>query len=259
MFFPPPIQDRIDAIRANRLSGAAELTAQAAEVLSLAAELAPDSIPDAARLLVAAQPAMAPLVNLTRFVLAASDRGAAAREFLLCMRAAAPRVAAHAARLIPDGCTVLTHSYSSTVFEALRSARGMGRQFRVICTESQPMREGAALAAELGREGIEATLIPDAAVASFLPQAALVLVGADSISAHGLVNKAGTEFIVRGAFALHIPAYALCISEKFLPPDYLPLQDLRELPDFDLTPLHYLAGIVTEYGVAAYADHITVR
>jgi translation initiation factor 2B subunit (eIF-2B alpha/beta/delta family) len=220
MIFPPPIQDRIDAIRGSRTSGAAELTAQAADVLSLAAELAPDSIPDAARLLVAAQPAMAPLVNLTRFVLAATDPGAAAREFLLRMRAAAPRVAGHAARFILDGCAVLTHSYSSTVFEAFLAARQRGRHFHVICTESRPLCEGAALAASLGREGIEVTLILDAAIASFLPRVALVLVGADAVSSRGLVNKTGTALLALAASRFQVPMYALCGSEKFLPPDY---------------------------------------
>lgn len=264
---PPAVQQRIDAIRSNRTSGAAEVAAQAAAVLSLAAELAPDSIPDAARLLVAAQPAMAPLVNLTRAVLAAPDPGAAAREFVLRMRASLPRIAGHAARLIPGGCAVLTHSYSSAVFEAFRAAREMGRHFRVICTESRPLCEGAALAASLGREGIEATLILDAAIASFLPRAALVLVGADAVSARGLVNKTGTALLALAASRFQVPMYALCGSEKLLPPDYElppePPKDPREIlaqpaPNvtvvnyyFDLTPLDHLAGIVTEDGISS--------
>lgn len=110
------------------------------------------------------------------------------------------------------------------------------------------MREGAALAASLADEAIEATVIPDTAVESFLPQASLVLVGADSISARGLVNKAGTALIARAACALQIPMYALCSSDKFLPPDYDPPQPCE---GFDLTPLHYLAGIVTEDGITS--------
>jgi translation initiation factor 2B subunit (eIF-2B alpha/beta/delta family) len=164
------------------------------------------------------------------------------------MRSAGPRVAHHAARLVRDGSTVLTHSFSSTVFEALRAAHSSGCRFRVLCTESLPMREGAALAASLAREAIMATVIPDAAVESFLPQAGLVLVGADSVSARGLVNKTGTALIARAACALQIPMYALCSSDKFLPPDHDPP---RPREGFHLTPLRYLAGIVTEEGITS--------
>ncbi len=248
MALPPAVQDGIDALRENRVSGAAEIAAQAAAVLRMAAELAPDCLPDAARLLVAAQPAMAPLVNLSRAVLAASDPGAAARDFLLRMRSAGPRVAHHAAGLVRDGSTVLTHSFSSTVFEALWAAHSSGRRFRVLCTESLPMREGAALAASLEREAIAATVIPDDSVESALSQAALVLVGADSVSARGLVNKTGTALIARAVCALQIPVYALCSSDKFLPPDYDPPQACE---GFDLTPLRSLTGIVTEKGITS--------
>jgi translation initiation factor 2B subunit (eIF-2B alpha/beta/delta family) len=81
MALPPAVQHGIDALRDNRVSGAAEIAAQASAVLGLAAELAPDCLSETTRLLVAAQPAMAPLVNLSRAVLAASDPGAAARDF----------------------------------------------------------------------------------------------------------------------------------------------------------------------------------
>ena len=248
MALPPAVQDGIDALRDNRVSGAAQIAAEAAAVVVLAAELVPDWLPEIARLLVAAQPAMAPLVNLSRAVLAASDPGAAARDFLLRMRSAGPRVARHAAGLVRDGSTVLTHSFSSTVFEALQAAHSSGCRFRVLCSESLPMREGAALAASLERETIAGTVIPDAAVESFLPQAGLVLVGADSVSARGLVNKTGTALIARAACALQIPVYGLCTSDKILPPDYDPP---RPCEGFDLTPLHFLAGIVTEDGITS--------
>ena len=258
MALPASVQHAIDEIRDNRTSGAAELTSQAADVLTLAAELAPGSQEEVARLLVAAQPAMAPLVNLAR-----STQGP--REFVLRMRAAAPRVAAHAARLICDGSVVMTHSYSSTVLDALRAAHEAGTKFRVICTESRPLCEGAALATSLGREGIPTTLIIDAAIASFLPHAGLVLVGADAISTRGLVNKTGTALLALAASKFGVPMYALASSEKFFPLDYEPppqaLRDPGEILDppepnveavnyyFDLTPLDSLAGIVTEGGI----------
>jgi translation initiation factor 2B subunit (eIF-2B alpha/beta/delta family) len=71
------------------------------------------------------------------------------------------------------------------------------------------------------------------------------------------------------ASRFQVPMYALCGSEKFLPPDYelepeAP-KDPREIlaqpvPNvtvvnyyFDLTPLDYLAGIITEDGIISPA------
>jgi translation initiation factor eIF-2B subunit delta len=251
----------IEAIRNNRTSGAAGLTAEAAEALALAAEIAPDALGEAALAIMAAQPMMGSLVNLARSVMAAEDPRTAARQFVARMREAAPRVAEEAARLVHGGATVLTHSYSSAVFDAFRAAHAAGVRFRAVCTESRPLCEGAALAARLAREGIESVLIPDAAAASLLRETALVMVGADAVSPHGVVNKTGTALIAMAAAALHVPVYALCGPEKFLPPDYElppePPKDPREVlaepvPGvtvvnyyFELTPMEYFTGIVT--------------
>ncbi len=262
---PEAVADRIAAIRNNRTSGAAELTAEAAETLVIAAEIAPGSLGEAARSIAGAQPAMASLANLARFVTAADDPKAAAREFLRRMKEAAPRVAEHAARLIRGGTTVLTHSYSSAVLGAFRTAYAAGIRFRAVCTESRPLCEGAALAARLAGEGIESALIVDAAAASLLRETSLVLVGADTVSQHGVVNKMGTALIAVAAAALGVPVYALCGSEKCLPEDYElppePARDPREIlaeppPSlkvinyyFESTPLEYFTGIVTEDGI----------
>ncbi len=259
------IESRIEAIRNNRTSGAAELTAEAAEVLALAARVAPGSLEQTARALAGAQPTMASIYNLARHVTAAEKPEAAASEFVQRMREAAPRVARNAVRLIRGGATVLTHSFSSAVFGAFVAARAAGVKFRVVCTESRPLCEGAALAARLAREGIESTLIVDAAAASMLMEAGLVLVGADAVSRGGVVNKTGTALIALAAARLNVPVYALCGSEKFLPPDYEPPpeppKDPREILKepvpgvavvnryFELTPLEYFAGIVTEDGI----------
>ncbi|HPQ16604.1 MAG TPA: hypothetical protein PLP04_15335, partial [Bryobacteraceae bacterium] len=262
MPLPPLVQARIEAIRNNRTSGAADLTAEAAEALVLAAEIAPHTIDEAAREIAAAQPLMAPLVNLGRAVSAAKDPRTAAREFVSRMREAALRVAENGAKLIRSGDSVLTHSYSSAVLQAFLAAHAAGTRFRAVCTESRPLCEGAALAAKLAGEGIETVLIPDAAAASLLRECSLVLVGADAVSPRGVANKMGTALIAMAAAALHVPMYALCSSEKVLPPDYElppePAKDPREIlaglvPNlevrnyyFEWTPIEYITGIVTE-------------
>jgi translation initiation factor 2B subunit (eIF-2B alpha/beta/delta family) len=265
MSLPDPVQARIAAIRNNRTSGAADLTTEAAEALALAAGIAPDALREAALAVTAAQPAMGSLVNLARFVVAADDPREAARQFVSRMREAAPRVAENAARLIRGGATVLTHSYSSAVLEAFRAAHAAGVRFRAVCTESRPLCEGAALAARLAGGSIESALITDAAAASVLRETALVVVGADAVSPRAVVNKTGTALIALAAAALQVPMYAVCGSEKLLPPDYElpsePPKDPREILAepvsnltvvnfyFEATPIEYFTGIVNETGI----------
>jgi len=265
MPLPPTVERRIAAIRDDRMRGAAELAEVAAEALLLTIDLAPEALADAARLVMAAQPVMAPLVNLARAATSASDPRAVIQTFVARLRESASRIAVHAAPLIPEGGAVLTHSSSAAVFETLRLAWSQGKRFRAFATESRPLCEGTALARRLGREGVPAILIVDAAFTSVLPETALVLVGADSVSSRGLVNKTGTAAIALAASALHVPMYALCGSQKFLPEGYElppePLKDPREILNepaenvsvrnyyFDLTPLDRLTGLVTEAGI----------
>jgi translation initiation factor 2B subunit (eIF-2B alpha/beta/delta family) len=258
---PDEIRRRIDAIRRDRTSGAAALASDAADALALTADLAPERLAEAAHALAAAQPSMAPIVHLASAVLASPDPKAACADFASRLSESLPRVAAHGAGLVRDGITVMTHSASATVLEAVRAARRAGRTFDVICTESRPVREGVIMAGQIAREGIPVRLIVDAAIDLLLAETQLVLVGADSVSPAGLVNKAGTALLARAARARGVPVYALCGSEKFVP-DPLP-QDAknpaevleRSVPGitvvnryFDSTPLDLLTGIVTETG-----------
>jgi translation initiation factor 2B subunit (eIF-2B alpha/beta/delta family) len=259
------LRRRIESIRDDRRSGARELAREAAETLSLAARSAPASVGEVAEALIAAQPSMAPMVNLARRAAAAGDVPAACREFLDAMDRAGASIAARAAALIADGMTVLTHSSSSTVLAAFERAREAGTRFSVIAGESRPQLEGVSVAGRLGRAGIPVTLIADAAVSRSLPRAQLVFVGADSVSAESVVNKIGTALVALAARALDVPVYVLCGSEKFLPASYaLPPEPAknpreildRELPNvtpenyyFEAVPRAWFTGIVTEDGI----------
>jgi translation initiation factor eIF-2B subunit delta len=234
------------------------------------AETAPERVGELAHELVAAQPAMGPMFNLTRRVLGGSDVAAACGEFLESMEQGAVRVAANAAALIQDGVTLMTHSFSSTVLAACREAYRQGRRFSVICPESRPVSEGIALAAGLGTVGINATVITDASIYRCLPGAQLVWVGADALSPRGVFNKTGTSLLALAAHELRVPVYVLCGSDKFLPASYEPPPEEPKNPQeilehglphvtalnyyFDLTPLAYVNGIVTEDGVLKPAE-----
>ena len=264
MAIPEDCAERLNEIRKDRASGAARLAVRAATLLVENAE-SPEDIPDIAQALVEAQPAMAPIYNLVRRVLASGDVKAACTGFLEEMEQSATRVAEIAAALIEDGMTVMTHSFSSTVLAAFREAHQNGRSFKVICPESRPVCEGIALAASLGMGGISASVITDAAAYRLLPTAQIVWVGADAISLQGVSNKTGTALIALAARELGVPFYVLCSSDKFLPASYTPPPEApknpseildRDLPQvtainyyFDLTPLSCVTAIVTENGI----------
>jgi translation initiation factor eIF-2B subunit delta len=284
MRLPEEIRGQIEAIRSDNTSGAVELAISAADTLAaLAARAGVASasqlgayLETAAQALIAAQPTMAPIFNLANETLLSIDglrapqeirraARAACRDFVSRLQSAGEKIGEITSNLIQDGTTVTTYSYSSTVLKALLVAQDAGRRFDVICPESRPMREGVALAAKLGQAGIAVRLIVDAGVFSLLPEAGVVLVGADSVSPQGLVNKIGTAGLALAAGALGVDIYALCSSQKFLPASYPPRpQELREpaeilaepIPNvtvvnryFDLTPLEHLTAIVTEDGI----------
>ena len=286
MTIPREIQRRIRDIQSDNQSGSLDLTKKAASTIQWFAQISAHSTPSrfrhnlirTSKALLHAQPAMAGIVNLVDAVVSAADEadkkdltltvGETARDFAKRLDRSSETIARKATALIKSGSTILTHSFSSTVLRAMLLARTMGKRFNVICTESRPMCEGAALARKLGRSGIPAKLVIDAAVFSFLPEASCVMVGADAISLRGVVNKAGTYGIAVAAKARGIPFFALCGAQKLLPESIRVTRDVLMDPAeilgrrvrltraaravniyFDSTPLSYVTKFVTEEGV----------
>jgi translation initiation factor eIF-2B subunit delta len=279
-----PILERlIRDLAEDKTSGAAELARDAAEVLVVLAKQSEARDLDSflgelsatGRKLIQAQPSMAPLFNLVNRVLSSLDGvgsldearqkvEAGARRFVQELASSGERIAAESLTLLADGCTVLTHSRSSTVLSALVLARSRGVEFEVVCTESRPLYEGRKVAEVLSKAGIRTTLVTEASVSHVLPRADLVMVGADSISGEGLVNKMGTCGVALAARAHGVPFYALCGTEKLLPEGYpyfeIEARDPEEVwpgfPQavevlnyyFEVTPLEYVSSLVTERG-----------
>jgi translation initiation factor 2B subunit (eIF-2B alpha/beta/delta family) len=278
------IEEGVKAIAANTHAGAAEIAHQGADVLVQCAELAEAAVAEelrhevllVGRELIRAQPAMAPLVNLVNAVLwrgGTSDDVTilreqmvkAAQEFKQHVHLSEMAIAESALACISEGTTVLTNSRSKTVQSALLHARRAGRHFSVVCAEGRPGYEGRTMARELAEHGIEVTLVVDALACSWVPQAQVVLVGADHLGSAGLANKIGTSSLALVAQVCQVPFYALCSSEKFLPAGYVPppqesrpaQQVWADAPDavhiinyyFDSTPLGRISGVVTERGI----------
>lgn len=226
------------------------------------------------------QPTMAPLLNLCNRVLVTVRTAAGPKEvrerirtiaggFVNQLETSTTRIALHAEPMIEEGMTILTHSHSSAVKKTLVKAREAGRSFSVICTESRPIFEGTDLARELADLGIPVTLIADTAAFSIVQEADMAMVGADSVSQRGVVNKIGTSGLAMATQRMKVPFYVMCGSEKFIPDRLVMIEPTKAVEEllsppvpgiavrnfyFDTTPLEELTALITEEGMQTIAD-----
>ena len=185
-------------------------------------------------------------------------------------------IAKHAATLIDDNSTVLTHCNISGIMVLIgREVRKMGKNVKFIATETRPYLQGARLTAwELKEDGFDVTLITDNAVAYVMWKGMvdLVIVGADRGALNGdIANKIGTYQIAMSAFEHNVPFYVIAwIDPKIKsgkdikieerpPEEVLYYQGVRLAPEgisayypaFDVTPAIYISGIITSAGIFA--------
>ena len=245
---PDSLERELRRVCGDHLSGSTALAARAARLLEKAARAG--AARQAARRLLSAHPRMASM----RYVVdrALIDGVCAAGEVLRASRDSGERAAA----VIPEGATVLTHSASSAVFAALTRVAGI----RVIATESRPNLEGVKQARELRKLGIDVELIVDSAAGLHMARADFLLTGADAVTRAGVINKIGTAALVRAAMDQGVPRYAVCGSDKILPPGLaLPPEKPKPASEiargirasnyyFEETPLDWWTAIITEHG-----------
>lgn len=284
------IEQLLNPISNDTLSGAAELALQSIvvfqTVLSSSNTKEVTEIREDLRLvackLIRAQPAMASLLNLANAVLKASARAKSAPEIieycqntlneferLLCDSVA--KIAELALDLMPPGEMVFAYSFSSTVVSCLLNARAKGRYFRVACTESRPSMEGRKLAARLAAGGIEVISTFDSAMAMLLPNCGVAFMGCDSVGRPGIVNKSGSFLLALACHEMKIPLYALCDTTKFVDDEHIFEFENHQRPgievwedappgvtilnrQFELVPLEYISGLVTEKGLFTESD-----
>ena len=225
-----------------------------------------------------AQPSHASLHNTQRDIVARVEGGTygtiedakAAAESAIeaaveSVESAKHDAAANAVGLLPDGATVLTHDYSSTVVEAIELAAREGHHIDVYVTEARPRflgRKTARRLAEIDR--VDATLVVDSAAGHYLSECDRVVIGISSIVEDTLYNRVGTFPIAASAAELAVPVSVVGASEKVIEDGFVfenefrsPAEVMREPaegfsvanPAYDATPTHLLDGIVTETGV----------
>jgi len=298
MNISPEIIKFIDEIKKDKTRGASELARQAVEVLKVAAEhsragsaeefLAEQrEIGERLRLV---RPAMAPVFNVVnQFLNAVGEKGgkkdldsikrlaiSKADELIESSLQAVAKIARFATELIEDGDIIMTHSYSSTVMEAVKAVFKKHGNIEVIATRSGAGRTGERIAQELGDCGVPVTFIDDTAIGVYMLVTNKVVVGADRICSDGkLVNGIGTYLLALAAARADIPLYVLCETLKFDPrlrgdevdleekeasevvePAVLPSVVKVQNPYFDITPLELITGIITENGLLAAEEVI---
>ena len=194
------------------------------------------------------------------------------------------RIGEHAAALLHDGATVITHCNAGalatggigTALAPIYVATERGARVKVYADETRPLLQGSRLTAwELSQAGVDVTVISDnMAGALFARQPPdLVFVGSDRIVANGdVANKVGTYGLAVLARHHGVPFYVLAPTSTvdlsiadgtMIPIEHRSPDEVRRgfgtltapedaavwSPAFDVTPAELVAGIVTEQGV----------
>ncbi|SRR5712691_578323 len=280
---PPPVENAIRAIAADRTSGASRLgrlTFDAMALMIAQANGHPNSgdLSEVARRLSEAQPAMAIVHNVAHLVARLVADGQDPQLVLDGVReeldGAREKIARNFLKIAPDRGTIVTLSYSDNVLEAIKGAHARGLVERVFVLESKPLLEGLGLARALSEDGVPTKTVPDDAGAPLVSDATYVLVGADSVLRDGsVVNKIGTHRLASTAANDHKPVYVVCETLKFdarydavtwpgSPSRGDERQAETSVPategfrDFEVTPAQLVTMIATERG--AYAPD-TIR
>ncbi|TWI03715.1 methylthioribose-1-phosphate isomerase [Luteimonas cucumeris] len=203
--------------------------------------------------------------------------------------AANRRMGEMGASLIAAGSGVLTHCNTGSLATAgfgtalgvIRAGVAQGRIDKVFAGETRPWMQGSRLTVwELQQDGIDATLIADAAASHLMKsgQVDWVVVGADRICANGdVANKIGTYQLAITArhhgkkFMVAAPSSTVDMDtasgdlieiEERDPGELLGVSGSRTVaegiqawnPVFDVTPAELIDAIVTEKGIVERPD-----
>lgn len=203
--------------------------------------------------------------------------------------AANRRMGEMGASLIAPGSGVLTHCNTGSLATAgfgtalgvIRAGVAQGRIGKVFADETRPWMQGSRLTVwELQQDGIDATLIADAAASHLMKsgQVDWVVVGADRICANGdTANKIGTYQLAISArhhgkkFMVVAPSSTVDMDtpsgdsieiEERDPGELLGVAGSRTVADgiqawnpvFDVTPAELIDAIVTEKGIVEHPN-----
>ncbi len=184
------------------------------------------------------------------------------------IKAGTRRAARNGADRLADGATLLTHDYSSTVLSALERAAADGKRIEVLVTEARPRYIGRKTARALADvDGVEPTLITDAAAGHHLEGCDRVVVGMTCIVGRTLYNRVGTFPIAAAADRLGVPVTVLGAESKLVADGFVFENEFRagseviaepaegfavSNPAYDATPVALLEEVITDDGVRTF-------
>jgi len=151
-------------------------------------------------------------------------------EWLEGLEGYCKQIAGQAINHIHSDEIIMTLGYSFTVKEFLVEA-GAKRKIKVFVAESGPSYTGRKLALELAQNGIDTTLISDAAIFAIMARVNKVILGTNAVMADGgLVAQSGTLSVAMAAKTYKVPLIVCAALYKLspvFPSDLDQLQDLK--------------------------------
>jgi len=195
------------------------------------------------------------------------------------------KIGEYGAELLSGNPKIITHCNAGalatggigTALGVIYAAAMHNLSVQVYADETRPLLQGARLTAwELQKANIPVHLMTDGMAASLMQREHIdcVIVGADRIAANGdTANKIGTYQLAIAAKAHDVPFYVAAptstIDFSIETGDDIPIEIRGEeevvhwgkittapkdvavySPAFDVTPAHYISGIITDIGIA---------
>lgn len=290
------LEKKIQGIVNDRRHGAAQLASSAIRILmAVCQRSAPADVNElaltvkqTALLLTQARPSMAPIRNwsiiFAQRLLEKIDADVSideakrlgvllGKELLVLQREFIHRQVEAARTIIRSYKSLVTLSYSSTVESILR--HGLPPGCRVVIAESRPLMEGRRLFKNLSDDVPELRMITDAQLGLAIPDADLVLVGADAVLRDlSVVNKTGTYlaalvahahgrdfFVAADTYKINVTMDSHnCILESKSGKEVWSRQEKHcDNVYFDITPKELITGFVSEAGMldaAGMGEHV---
>lgn len=166
--------------------------------------------------------------------------------------------------LDPSYTHFMVISNSQTVIEFFQNFPEHAENVYIYQLESRPVMEGRLQAQKLSAMGFQVSIIPDAAMYAFLPEADLVITGADCITHTHVKNKIGTFPLAAGCKLFQIPFWVIADSRKISPhrkgvkkeKSYPSVEVWEDAPEeitpvnvyFEWVPKEYMTSFITEKG-----------
>ncbi|MFP4001082.1 MAG: hypothetical protein ACLFU5_04190 [Thermoplasmata archaeon] len=160
---------------------------------------------------------MTPLVNLANNVFISMDKGRDIEREIQALKYSFLSLRAEAAeemkRVLREKGKkkVLTLSRSSTVLQILSEVE------KAVVLESRPMKEGRKVAEYLSGKGVNVEYWIDAGLCKALKNVDCAVIGADSISTDGFLNKIGSRPLAVISEEVGKDLYVVADSSKILP------------------------------------------